>query len=85
MSSSSYLCGYGYGTFLFLIALLSSIAQSQGVIINSTSASSLPSRVRRDSTTAEGKQWAVLVAGSAGYENYRHQVSLYLELYLRHG
>ncbi|KAG6764954.1 hypothetical protein POTOM_028968 [Populus tomentosa] len=76
MSSSSHVYGYGCATFLFLIALLSSIAQSQGVIINSTSASSLPSSVRRDSTTAEGKQWAVLVAGSAGYENYRHQADI---------
>lgn len=25
--------------------------------------------------TIEGKKWAVLIAGSLGYENYRHQVT----------
>uniref|UniRef100_A0A6N2LPH3 Uncharacterized protein n=1 Tax=Salix viminalis TaxID=40686 RepID=A0A6N2LPH3_SALVM len=73
-SRSSRVCGYG--TFLFLIALLSSIAQSQEGIVNSTSASNLPSSIRKDSTAAEEKQWAVLVAGSAGYENYRHQADV---------
>ncbi|KAB5543896.1 hypothetical protein DKX38_012008 [Salix brachista] len=73
-SRSSHVCGYG--TFLFLIALLSSIAQSQEGIVNSTSASNLPSSIRKDSTAAEEKQWAVLVAGSAGYENYRHQADV---------
>ncbi|KAJ6317155.1 hypothetical protein OIU76_012832 [Salix suchowensis] len=74
-SRRSHVCGYG--TFLFLIiALLSSIAQSQEGIVNSTSASNLPSSIRKDSTAAEEKQWAVLVAGSAGYENYRHQADV---------
>jgi legumain len=29
--------------------------------------------------TAEPKQWAVLVAGSNGYYNYRHQVNIFLK------
>ncbi|CAK7323789.1 unnamed protein product [Dovyalis caffra] len=52
---------YGYATLLFL-AFLSSITQSQK-LINTTS-------------TAGGKQWAILVAGSNGYENYRHQADV---------
>ncbi|KAJ6428594.1 hypothetical protein OIU84_020303 [Salix udensis] len=47
-SRSSRVCGYG--TFLFLIALLSSIAQSQEGIVNSTSASNLPSSLAPSST-----------------------------------
>ena len=30
--------------------------------------------VREPDPTQEGERWAVLVAGSAGYGNYRHQV-----------
>jgi legumain len=40
---------------------------------------SLFHKEKQKNATAEPKQWAVLVAGSNGYYNYRHQVNIFLK------
>ena len=68
----------GHGAFIVLLAL-------SCLIVPITYASKLPSEVldfihgdttknAGCNTNLSGKRWAVLVAGSKHYDNYRHQV-----------
>ncbi|GAV60004.1 Peptidase_C13 domain-containing protein [Cephalotus follicularis] len=60
---------YGYGTFLFLLLLRIAVEQRP---INGSTFSFLSDA----NANITGKRWAVLVAGSSGYENYRHQADV---------
>ncbi|XP_030975601.1 vacuolar-processing enzyme-like isoform X2 [Quercus lobata] len=70
----------GHGAFIVLLAL-------SCLIVPITYASKLPSQVldfihggtiknAGCNTNLSGKRWAVLVAGSKGYDNYRHQADV---------
>lgn len=38
----------------------------------------MPTEQRENEPAKEGQRWAILVAGSSGYGNYRHQVGFHL-------
>ena len=70
----------GRGAFILLTLSCLIVVESQSPI---KFASKLPSEVHdfndgdsddNDKTSRPGKRWAVLVAGSLGFDNYRHQV-----------
>ncbi|XWS19219.1 hypothetical protein CRYUN_Cryun32bG0112100 [Craigia yunnanensis] len=63
---------------LFLLLSLSSfVAESRQLNGNSYKLSSSFSKFHHvDSNDAEGKRWAILIAGSLGYANYRHQADV---------
>ena len=62
--------------FLFL-SLTSFVSESRQLNGNSYKLSSSFSKSHHvNSNGIEGKIWAILIAGSRGYANYRHQVTL---------
>lgn len=66
------MASYHYSPILFmLLALLTQLAESRLTQETLTTAFGATSK----SSANEGTKWAVLVAGSMGFGNYRHQVS----------
>ena len=73
----------GHGAFILLTLSCLIVVESLSPI---KFASKLPSEVHdfndgdsndSDKTSRPGKRWAVLVAGSRGFDNYRHQVYIW--------